>query len=325
MATVTALQYQDELKPGLVDQTTEIDAGRKTWAADPSLAPSNTRASSQQTYLTIRCLADHDRVLDAYRAYAYFRWLDDCIDQNMLAMPERMAFVERQQALISQCFGGMKTFDVIPEEQMLVDLIHAHPEYDSGLQTYLQQMMAVMAFDARRRGRLISQAELTAYTSALAAGVTEALHYFIGHKQPSPQTSARYLAVAAAHITHMLRDTCEDVAAGYFNVPREFLDAHGIGPSQVNSDAYRLWVRNRVRLARVYFESGKRYLAQVRNLRCRLAGYAYVARFEWVLDAIEADHYQLRPDYSDRKSLRAGLSMAWSALSTSLGYSALES
>jgi phytoene/squalene synthetase len=175
-------------------------------------------------------------------------------------------------------------------------------------------MMAVMAFDAERRGRLISQEELDRYTRALATGVTEALHYFIGHGCRSPHTSARYLAVTAAHVTHMLRDTLEDVEAGYFNIPREVVESHRIDPRDVGSDAYRRWVQSRVRQARACFQAGRDYLSQVENPRCRLAGYAYTARFEGVLAAIEADGYRLRAAYPERKSLSAGLSMGRSAL-----------
>ena len=55
-------------------------------------------------------------------------------------------------------------------------------------------------------------------------------------------------------------------------------------------------------------------MTQVESARCRLAGYAYVARFEVVLDAIERDGYLLRSDYPERKSARAGLRMGWQAL-----------
>jgi hypothetical protein len=73
-------------------------------------------------------------------------------------------------------------------------------------------------------------------------------------------------------------------------------------------------VRGRVQLARSYFRVGREYIARVSNLRCRLAGFAYTARFEWMLGAIERDNYRLRSEYPERKSLRAGLWMAWSVL-----------
>jgi phytoene/squalene synthetase len=176
-------------------------------------------------------------------------------------------------------------------------------------------MMAVMAFDANRRGRLISHLELTQYSRYLSIAVTEALHYFIGHNDPSPQTPTRYLAVTGAHIAHMLRDTVEDVTAGYFNIPCEFLESHKLDPCDVTSNSYKVWVKTRTQMARTCFKAGMGYLTQVKNLRCRIAGYAYTARFEEVLNIIENDGYQIRPSYPGRKSLRGGLKMSWSTLS----------
>jgi len=48
-----------------------------------ALAPSLTRAASKQTYYTVRFLVDRERVADAYRAYAYFRWVDDTLDSDL--------------------------------------------------------------------------------------------------------------------------------------------------------------------------------------------------------------------------------------------------
>jgi phytoene/squalene synthetase len=279
-----------------------------------SLATAITKSASKQTYYTIRLLVDRGRVADAYRAYGYFRWLDDVIDAEQGAGPERIAFVERQQSILESCYRGEVPADLCTEEWMLVDLIRNDTEPNSGLQMYLRNMMDVMAFDARRRGQFISQAELSEYSRQLAMAVTEALYFFIGHNDPSPRHEARYLAVTAAHMTHMLRDALEDAGAGYYNIPRDYLVLRGISPQDVTGDAYREWVCGRVQLARGYFNAARTCTAQVRNWRCRLAGFAYTARFEWMLNAIERDHYCLRCSYPERKSLQAGLWMVRSAL-----------
>jgi phytoene/squalene synthetase len=279
--------------------------------SDPLFAASITKAASQQTYFTIRLLVDRPLIADAYRAYAYFRWVDDCLDSPDGSQSDRLAFIGRQKSLLESCYQHSFPPTVNANEQMLVDLVRRDTEKDSGLKVYLRDMMAVMDFDAHRRGRLVSQKELDAYTHHLAGAVTEAMHYFIGHCCPSPRDETRYLAVSAAHLTHMLRDTCDDVQHGYYNIPRELIEAKHLQPDDLQNPSYRLWVRSRVRLARGYFDLGKRYLSRLRNLRCRLAGYAYTARFEWLLDTIEREDYYLRPDYSERKSLRAGLGMSW--------------
>ncbi len=163
---------------------------------------------------------------------------------------------------------------------------------------------------------MISQVELDEYTRWLATAVMECIHHFIGHDDFAPHDETRYLAVSAAHITHMLRDTYDDNQAGYYNIPREVLESNDIEPQDVQHDAYRAWVKSRVQLARAYFQVGKGYFARVQNLRCRLACYAYIARFEWLLDTIEREDFTLRPQYAERKSFGTGLRMSWLALSS---------
>jgi phytoene/squalene synthetase len=279
-------------------------------------ASSITKAASKQTYYTIRFLADKERLEDAYRAYGYFRWVDDVLDADSGSASEHLAFLERQKSLLDKCYRGESLRDINVQEKMLVELIQYDHEKNSGLETYLRNMMLVMDFDARRRGRLITQVELNEYTLWLSRAVIEAMHYFIGHGTFAPHDETRYLAVSAAHITHMLRDTFEDMQAGYYNIPLEVLDANHISPQDVHSDAYRAWVNSRALLARAYFKAGKDYFARVQNPRFRLAAFAYTARFEWLLDTIEREGYLLRPRYSERKSLGTGLRMSLLALSS---------
>jgi hypothetical protein len=296
--------------------STALKSGREQ--SEQTLAASITRAASKQTYYIVRFLVDRDRLPEAYRAYAYFRWVDDCLDQEGMERSEGIAFINRQQKLLDCGYRDHWPDDLSIEERMLMRLVKSDREMNSGLQAYLRHMMAVMAFDASRRGRLISQSELDEYARLLARAVTEALHYFIGHDDAPPQNEARYLAATAAHITHMLRDTIEDAAVGYYNIPREYLHTHQIGPQDVNSQPYRAWVQSRVQLARRYFKMGQDYLAQVQNLRCRIAGYLYMARFETALDAIERDGYHLRSAYPECKTIRAGTRMGWAMLSKAL-------
>lgn len=287
--------------------------------ASQKLAAAITRAASTQTYLTIRFLVDRERIPDAYRAYAYFRWLDDCLDAETGAQPERLEFVHRQQSLLDALYRGETVQVDTMQEMMLVDLVRHDPEKNSGLQSYLRNMMAVMRFDVERRGRLISQSELTGYTQRLATAVTDALLFFIGHDCTAPKSDTRYLAVRGAHVVHLLRDMQEDAAVGYFNIPRETLEAYDIAMQDVDHPAYRKWVRDRVDLASVYFNQGREFIGQVKNARCRLAGFAYIARFEWMAHIIKCDGYRLRAEYPERKTLGTGLWVAWKTLVSLLG------
>lgn len=293
----------------------------------PSLAAAITKAASKQTYYTIRYLVDRDRVEDAYRAYAYFRWVDDVLDAASDGGPvlseaeacERRAFLERQKSLLESCYRGEAPEDASPQEKMLVELADCDSEKNSGLRAYLRNLMQVMDFDMKRRGRLISQVELNEYTRWLAIAVTEAIHYFIGHGEFAPRDETRYRAVSGAHIVHMLRDTFDDVQDGYYNIPREVLEANHIGPEDVHSPAYRAWVKGRVELAQQDFEAGHFYFRRVQNPRHRLAGVSYMARFETLVETFEREDFRLRPEYPERKSLGAGLRMSRLAIAAMLG------
>ncbi len=279
-----------------------------------------TKAGSKQTYYIIRFLMDRDRGQDAFRAYAYFRWVDDQLDTSASTAEEKRAILNRQCALLEAGYNGESPTIVCPEEQMLVDLVKNDTEKDSGLQAYLYNMMNVMEFDVERCGRLITQAELSQYTLWLSKAVTEYMFYFIGHDDPPPQSGVRYHAVSGAHVTHMLRDMLGDIELGYINIPAEVLENGRISLDHFGEQNIRKWVFERVQLAHEYFDEGRKYISRVKNFRCRLAGFSYLARFEWMLRAIEQDQYCLRPEYPERKHLSAALWMAWSVIRSFLNF-----
>jgi len=92
-----------------------------------SPASSITKAASKQTYYTIQFLVDRERVDDAYRAYAYFRWVDDLLDADSGSGPVlskgeasvRRAFLERQKSLVESCYRGESPRDASIQEKML--------------------------------------------------------------------------------------------------------------------------------------------------------------------------------------------------------------
>ena len=295
-----------------------------------ALARSITRASSKQSYMTARLLVDKDLVDDCCRAYGYFRWVDDVVDgaTPVDASPagdgasqlkdERITFVRRQRELIDRLYRGERPGDLAPEEAIIADLVGHDRGVDSGLQSFIRNFLAIIEFDAHRRGRLVSQAELVWYSNRLGKAVTDAIQYFIGNGHPYPTADNHYLAATAAHITHMLRDMVEDAAQGYINIPGEYLEAHSIGPEDVDSPPFRAWVRQRVLQARRLFRDGKQYIDGLDVLRCKIAAYWYCARFEGLLDTVERDGYVLRARYGRRRKLSTWLKMGALAASVTL-------
>jgi phytoene/squalene synthetase len=274
-----------------------------------SLARSITWASSKQSYLTAWLLADRDLKDDCLRAYAYFRWADDMIDIHFQSSDDRAAFIVRQQALIENLYRGERPADLCPQEEMLADLIANDRGSHSGLQSFIRNFMTVIAFDANRRGHIISQRELSAYMNCLGTAVMDGLLYFIGNQHSYPRTPDRTQAVIGAHLTHMLRDMQEDLPAGFINVPAEDITAYGIDLDETNDEAFREWVRRQVEEAKRYFQEGQGYIDSLDVLRAKLAGVWYCARFECILGAIQRDGYQLRCDYPERRCWRIWIRM----------------
>lgn len=282
------------------------------------LARSITWNGSKQTFYTARLIVDRDLVEDFNRAYAYFRWIDDIIDISAKSDSERIAFTRRQRDLIDSLYRAENPGDLTPEENILADLIKNDRGENSGLQSFIRNMFAIIEFDSFRKGRLIDQAELDWYQESLAKSVTDGLQYFIGNGHPYPAGDHKYSAAIAAHITHLLRDMLPDSRDGLINIPREYLEANNISYDQVHSEAYKSWVRDRVVLAREYFRHGKRYLDRLGVLRTKIAGYWYCARFESVLDTIVKDGYQLRSEYEERRRISSWVKIAWLGISISI-------
>jgi len=288
-----------------------------------SLARSITRKSSKLTYWVARLLVDKDLVNDFFRAYAYFRWADDIIDAPITKEDDTtrracLLFVEQQKELINRFYRGERPENLTPEECILADLISNDQGENSGLQSFIRNMFAVIEFDAHRRGRLISQDELTWYSEALSKSVTNGLQYFIGNDHSYPDNDYRFLAAKAAHIAHLLRDVYQDNDDGFINIPREFLEEHEISPQDVHSLPFRNWVRERVDLARRYFCEGKLYLESLEVLRCKIAGYWYCARFEGVLDDLDGNGYTLRTEYGSWYKFRMSASIVRLCLSVTI-------
>ncbi len=75
--------------------------------------------------------------------------------------------------------------------------------------------------------------------------------------------------------------------------------------------------KRRVRLAATYLEYGRAYFARVGSVRHRLAGLAYIARFQWLIETLEARRLPGSGlDYPKGGGLATGLRGSWHVLSS---------
>ena len=277
-----------------------------------SLAERITRKSSVQTYITIMFLVDKPLMQQCFQAYAYFRWLDDQIDLVSSTKKERLRCIKRQQQLIQESYDNTMQQELIPEEQLIADLIQSNRDRNSKLAMFIMNFFEIIAFDARRKHSLISKKELDWYSKTLSIAVTSGIEYFINSNYGYPSSSHRYDAGIAAHIAHMLRDYREDLNEGFFNIPKEYLKQKGVTPQDIDSADLRELVKIQVQRARTLLITGKAYISRLPVLRGKLAAYWYCCRFENILDRLEKDNYVLHETYPRRFNL----SLHWNLLKT---------
>lgn len=276
-----------------------------------ALSHTITRKGSKQSFYSLKFMTDKDLADHALGAYAYFRWVDDFVDDVSQSNLERKSFIQRQKDLIDTLYQHKIPTGLCPEEEILARLVESDQRENSKLQSYLRNMMAINEFDAHRKGRLITLKELNWYSSCLATAVIDHLQYFICHDYPYPATGGCYTAAIGAHVAHMLRDMQTDISNGYINIHREYLEAHGITPHDIHTTPFRAWVKERVVLARQLFAEGKLYLDALGALRYKIVGYWYCTRYDGLLDAIECEDYILRDEYRERHKLATWLKLVW--------------
>jgi phytoene/squalene synthetase len=274
-----------------------------------TLAEKITRTSSIQTYITIKLLVDKSLVQDCLRAYAYLRWIDNQVDVHYKIRKHCLDFIERQKRIINDSYLNMPISGLLPEENMIVELIATNRDKNSKLGSFILNIFKLIEFDAYRKNTQITQEELDWYTGTLSIAVTDGIEYFINHTFAYPDSSNHYFACKGAHIVHMLRDYRQDIDAGFINIPKEYLCQHQLEPNDIYAPAFRNWVKKQVLLAKNSFYEGKTYIKRLPVVRGKIAALWYCARFEGLLDTIQKDGYILRSHYTKQSNLLNSIRM----------------
>lgn len=281
---------------------------------DNNIARLITRNSSWQTYITIWLLVRPTERENAYRGYAYFRWLDDQVDDCLTTKQERISFIRKQKMLIQDTYAGHPSSTNNIHENLIIELIKSDTHNPSGLTSFIKNFFWVIEFDAERKGRLISERELKIYSDKLGTAVTDCIEYFIGEPESKSKLHKyHYHAATAAHMVHMLRDYTEDVGNGFINIPKEYLNKTNLSETEFDSPKFRLWVKQRSLLAQKYFRYGKVYIDKLPNVKQKMAARWYCCRFDNVLRELEKNGYM--PDKINREGiLRAGCRFIYTTL-----------
>lgn len=237
-------------------------------------APAPQPGRSVELLLRLSCPPAGRRAFQ--QVYAYFRVLDDRADAPGALPAQAAAAVARHLALLD----GAAPCD--PVEAALAE-VRAGP-LGPAMGPAIEGMGAAIAWDARRRGRSCTQAELEAQITRIGDAYLRALWVCSGARGPLPEDLC-WLSRAATG-AHQLRDLEEDLGLGYLNVPVEALAELGLeGVPAASLDRSRLapWIAARCVALDRAFDRGEAHLPAVRPLRCRTLITAFSHRYRWLL------------------------------------------
>jgi len=290
----------------------KLDAIDNTLVAQ---ATATTKQHNPTAYLLSNLLHDKGMTPIFCLVYAYFRWLDDYIDESGTESFLCRQMVASQKELLVEAYSDPRMSASSIRESMLVTVANFDKSRRMLLKTSIFDMFSALECDSYRRGTVVSSKELAQYSYWLGRSYTKALQACIAYPYEYPDHGYKYYAGVGAHITHIVRDLFEDLAMGYINISKEDIRRYSIDIRCPTATSLRAWTQKTVLSARKYLNWGKLYLNTLPIFRCRLMGYLYCSRYEMVLDAIEDANYDLSMNRSE--SVRKG-KYYWQAISNAI-------
>ncbi|MEX2315457.1 MAG: phytoene/squalene synthase family protein, partial [Thermomicrobiales bacterium] len=159
---------------------------------------------------------------DAIDLYAFFRTLDDLVDESPRAAGTQSiaAELDNWQAWLNGTRRGSG-----PREPLATNLSRVVNSNDIPVEVF-QHMIEGLRADLEPRD-IESDVELQTYCYRVASTVGHAMAHVLGATSPPAQAAAEKLG-AAMQLTNILRDVGEDLDAGRVYLPATLLARHGL-------------------------------------------------------------------------------------------------
>jgi phytoene synthase len=182
-------------------------------------------AAGTSFYWAMRLLPEERRNA-MYAVYAYCREIDDIADDDCPTASKLVALAQWREE-IDALFAG--------QPRRLISRALRQPvlRYDLRRADFLS-LIDGMEMDAREAIRAPSLATLDLYCGRVAAAVGHLSVHVFGDPSAAAHRVADSLG-RALQLTNVLRDLDEDAHRGRLYLPREILDAHGIGGADPDS------------------------------------------------------------------------------------------
>jgi phytoene synthase len=159
---------------------------------------------------------------DAIHLYAFFRTLDDLVDENSWGL-ETSAIRAELDDWQTWLEGPLRTTG--PREPLAACLAGVIERHQIPI-TIFQQMLDGLRSDLTPR-EVATDAELQEYCYQVASTVGYAMAHVLGATTPPALAAAEQLG-AAMQLTNILRDVGEDLRAGRVYLPTSLLAQHGL-------------------------------------------------------------------------------------------------
>lgn len=224
-----------------------------------------------------------------YMAYAYFRWLDDLVDQVEISRNLAIEIVERQRMLVQAWYSGKDPAPLDRSEALLRAVIEHDRRTGYRLHHMIGSFLAALAWDAERRHTVVSQHDLDRYSLWLGCAYAEGLLFGLGL---DPADAAYQGAIdacgVAAHLAHLVRDLRIDLALGYINISTEDIERFSIDLADPRLRGVGRWVPTTVERAQILFQQGRMQRRAMPSLRARLVFDLVCLRYLRLLDQIRS-------------------------------------
>ncbi len=227
--------------------------------------------------------------------YAYFRWVDDCIDDAAADGNDRRAFLSRQRQLLHDLYEG-RSPAVCYEEALLEGLIKWDMRSKGGeLRASLESMIEAVEFECDRGDSIqwhnVLQDQFKKELLSFLNIVSQCCDQSIAGGPP-PGIEAAF----GAKIIHIIRDLVSDLECGRVNLSSEELKVFRLTPellrSQPASYRTRRWVSVTTRQAERQLAMGL-VDAGSGNLRYRLIVAVLTARYQAYAWAIRRNRFDI--------------------------------
>ncbi len=159
---------------------------------------------------------------DAIHLYAFFRTLDDLVDESPW-VTGTMAVAAELDAWQSWLDGTRR--DTGPREPLATNLARVIERHRIPVAIF-HQMLDGLRSDLTPR-EIATDAELQEYCYRVASTVGYAMAHVLGATSPQALAAAERLG-AAMQLTNILRDVGEDLDAGRIYLPTSLLAQHGL-------------------------------------------------------------------------------------------------